>query len=105
MMAWLILIVAGLFETAWAIGLKSITTWTDWKPIGFTIITMILSVVLLGYAMKFIPIGTAYAIWTGIGTIGVVIFGVIFFGESSHWPRLLSICLVVTGIVGLKFFE
>lgn len=104
-MAWFILILAGFFETVWAIGLKLITSWTDWKLASITLLAMILSVVLLGYAMKFIPIGTAYAVWTGIGTLGVVCCGVLFFGESIQPLRLLSIGLVVLGIIGLKIFE
>lgn len=104
-MAWFILILAGLFETAWALGLKSIHTWTEWKTISWTLITMMLSVVLLGYAMKFIPIGTAYAVWTGIGTLGVVCCGIFFFGESLQPLRLISIGLIVLGIIGLKVFD
>lgn len=101
-MEWLILLIAGLFEVAWAIGLK----YTDgfnrlWPSIG-TATAMILSVVLLGIAMKNIPVGTAYAVWTGIGTLGAVILGIILFKEPATLSRLICLGLILAGIAGLK---
>ncbi len=101
-MEWLILFIAGLFEVAWAIGLKYTDGFTRlWPSIG-TAIAMIVSVVLLGVAMKDIPVGTAYAIWTGIGTVGAVILGIFLFNESAAFMRLVCLGLILTGIIGLK---
>ncbi|GGI19008.1 MAG: quaternary ammonium compound efflux SMR transporter SugE [Oxalicibacterium faecigallinarum] len=104
-MAWLVLLVAGVFETVWAIGLKYTDGFTRlWPSIG-TVIAMVVSVVLLGLAMKTLPVGTAYAVWTGIGTVGTVILGMVLFGEPVTLPRMICIGLIVSGIVGLKFFS
>ena len=102
-MDWLILFVAGLFETAWAIGLKYTDGLTrPWPTVG-TLVAMIISVVLLGYAMKNLPVGTAYAVWTGIGAVGTVILGIALFNEPLNIGRMLSIALIIAGIIGLKF--
>lgn len=101
-MNWLILFIAGLFEIAWAIGLKYTDGFTKlWPSVG-TLLAMVMSVVLLGIAMKGIPVGTAYAVWTGIGTMGAVILGIALFGDSANPLRLLCLGLIVTGIIGLK---
>jgi quaternary ammonium compound-resistance protein SugE len=102
-MDWIILFIAGLFETAWAIGLKYTDGLTRlWPSVG-TLIAMIISVVLLGIAMKNLPVGTAYAVWTGIGAVGTVILGIILFNEPVNFGRIFSIVLIISGIIGLKF--
>ena len=101
-MAWLILFVAGLFEVVWAIGLKYTEGFTRPLASTITIAAMVASVVLLGWAMKTLPVGTAYAVWTGIGTVGSAILGMALFGESASVARLVCIGLIVAGIVGLK---
>lgn len=99
---WLILLIAGLFEVGWAIGLKYTEGFTRlWPSVG-TAIAMVVSVVLLGIAMRHIPVGTAYAVWTGIGTIGAVILGIFLFGESATLVRLMCLGLILAGIIGLK---
>ncbi len=101
-MNWLLLFIAGLFEVAWAIGLKYTEGFTKlWPSVG-TLLAMVLSVVLLGIAMKSIPVGTAYAVWTGIGTMGAVILGIILFNEPATAMRLICLGLILTGIAGLK---
>lgn len=101
-MAWFVLFVAGLFEIGWAIGLKYTEGFTRlWPSVG-TFIAMVVSVVLLGLAMRTLPVGTAYAVWTGIGSVGTVILGIFLFGESAAVLRLLCIVLIVAGILGLK---
>ena len=99
---WLILIVAGLFEIGWAIGLKYTEGFTRLWPTVWTVSAIIISVGLLGAAMKSLPVGTAYAVWVGVGIVGTVIFGIVFFGESVNIFRLLCLGLIVAGIVGLK---
>jgi quaternary ammonium compound-resistance protein SugE len=101
-MAWLILIVAGLFEIGWAIGLKYTEGFTRLWPSVFTGASMVASVVLLGIAMKSLPVGTSYAVWVGVGAVGTAILGIVLFGESANAGRLLSLALIVAGIVGLK---
>jgi quaternary ammonium compound-resistance protein SugE len=101
-MAWIILVVAGLTEIGWAIGLKYTEGFTRLWPSVFTGVSMVLSIVLLGLALKTLPLGTAYAIWTGIGTVGTAILGIYLFGESATVLRLVCIGLIVAGIVGLK---
>ena len=101
-MVWLVLLIAGLFETTWAIGLK----YTDgfsrlWPSLG-TLAAMAVSVFLLAQTMKTLPVGTAYAIWTGIGAVGAVILGIVLFGEPVTGPRMACLGLIVCGIVGLK---
>lgn len=101
-MAWAILFLAGLCEIGWAVGLKYTDGYTRLWPTVFTIATMVASVALLGLALKELPLGTAYAVWTGIGAVGVAGLGVVLFGESIDPLRLGSIALIVAGIVGLK---
>ncbi len=101
-MAWVYLGIAGLLETAWAIGLKYTDGWTKVGPSMYTVVTMIASFYFLSIALKTLPIGTAYAVWTGIGAVGTAVLGIILFGESRELLRLLCILLIVSGIVGLK---
>lgn len=101
---WLILFIAGIFEVGWAIGLKFTEGFTKLVPSILTLVSMGISVGLLAYAVKFLPIGTAYAVWTGIGAVGTALFGIFIFGESKEVVRMLCILLIVIGIVGLKFF-
>jgi quaternary ammonium compound-resistance protein SugE len=101
-MSWVYLIIAGLFECGWAIGLKYTFGFTKLIPSLLTVSGMIISVWLLSLAMKTIPVGTAYAVWTGIGAVGVAIMGMILFGESRDIIRVVCLLLIVSGIVGLK---
>ncbi|MDL2284028.1 quaternary ammonium compound efflux SMR transporter SugE [Oxalobacter sp. OttesenSCG-928-P03] len=101
-MSWLILFFAGLFEIGWAIGLKYSEGFTRVWPSVWTAVSMLISVVLLGIAMKTLPVGTAYAVWVGIGAIGTVILGVCLFGDPVNIPRTISLLLIVAGIIGLK---
>jgi quaternary ammonium compound-resistance protein SugE len=101
-MAWLYLFIAGLFEVAWAIGLKYTEGFTRLLPSIWTVASMVLSIVLLGLALKSLPVGTAYAVWTGIGAVGTAALGIYLFGEPATAARLASIGLIVAGIVGLK---
>ncbi len=101
-MAWIYLLLAGLFEMGWAIGLKYTDGWTKLVPSVLTIGAMAASFSLLAMALKTLPVGTAYAVWTGIGAVGVAILGVLFLGESSNPVRVASILLIVAGIAGLK---
>ena len=101
-MAWVYLFIAGLFEIGWAIGLKYTDGYTKLMPTVLTIGAMVASVITLGWALKEIPIGTGYAVWTGIGTVGTAILGIILFAEPATAIRLACIGLIVTGIVGLK---
>lgn len=104
-MAWILLILAGVFEVVWAVGLKYTDGFT--KPLASTITIggMVISVWLLSLALKSIPLGTGYAIWTGIGAVGTAIAGMILFGESRTVIRLVCIAMIVAGIVGLKIFS
>lgn len=104
-MSWIYLFIAGLFEIGWAIGLKYTAGFTKLWPSIITIIGMILSFYFLSNAVKSIPIGTAYAIWTGIGAVGTAILGILLFGESKEFVRIFFILLIVVGIVGLKVFS
>ncbi|CAN7634671.1 quaternary ammonium compound efflux SMR transporter SugE [Bosea sp. LjRoot90] len=101
-MAWTYLFFAGLFEIGWAIGLKYTHGFTRLIPTALTVGSMVVSLGLLGLALKSLPLGTAYAIWTGIGTIGTAILGIVLFGEPATALRLACIGLIVAGIVGLK---
>ncbi len=101
-MAWLILFVAGLTEVGWAVGLKYTQGFTRPVPTALTVVAMVLSLWLLGLAVRTLPLGTAYAIWTGIGTVGTVIVGILLFNEPASGLRLLCVALIVSGIVGLK---
>ncbi len=101
-MGWVILTVAGLFEVGWAIGLKYTDGFTRLWPTVGTILSMVISLGLLGIAMKSLPVGTAYAIWVGVGAVGTVLLGIVLFGEPANAARLISVALIVAGIVGLK---
>ncbi len=101
-MAWTDLVIAGLFECAWAIGLKFTAGFTRFWPSLFTILSMVISFWLLSSAMRSIPVGTAYAVWTGIGTVGVAVLGMAIFGESRDLMRVICLLLIVSGILGLK---
>jgi len=100
--SWIILFFAGLFEVGWAVGLKYTEGFTRPLPTVLTVTAMLVSLGLLGLAMKELPLGTAYAIWTGIGAVGTVIAGIILFGESMALLRLLSVALIICGLIGLK---
>lgn len=101
-MSWLYLVIAGLLEVAWAVGLKYTAGFTKLWPSVFTLATMAGSVAMLGLALRALPLGTAYAVWTGIGTVGTAVFGMMVLNEPAGALRLLSIGLIVAGIVGLK---
>ena len=101
-MAWVILVIAGVFEVGWAIGLKYTEGFTRLWPTVGTVAAMTISVVLLGWAMRTLPVGTAYAVWTGIGALGTVILGIVLFGEPATVARLVCVGLILAGIVGLK---
>ena len=104
-MAWLLLAVAGLFEIGWAIGLKYTDGFTRLWPSVWTGLAMVVSVVLLALAVRTLPIGTAYAVWTGIGAAGTALLGIYLFGEPATALRLACIALIVAGIVGLKLLS
>ncbi len=101
-MAWLLLLVAGLFEVAWAIGLKYTEGFTRPWPSAGTLVAMVISVGLLGLAMKSLPVGTSYAVWVGVGAVGTAALGIVLFGESASLGRLASLGLILAGIIGLK---
>ncbi|MBK5375183.1 quaternary ammonium compound efflux SMR transporter SugE [Pseudomonas sp. TH08] len=101
-MSWIILFFAGLFEVGWAVGLKYTDGFSRPLPTVLTIAAMAVSLGLLGLAVKELPLGTAYAIWTGVGAVGTVIAGIILFGESMALIRLASVALIITGLIGLK---
>jgi quaternary ammonium compound-resistance protein SugE len=101
-MPWLYLIIAGLFEVGWAIGLKASDGLSRPVPALLTLVSMVVSVVLLGLALRTLPVGTGYAVWTGIGTVGTAILGIILFGDAANAARLACIGLIVAGILGLK---
>ncbi|MBN8197663.1 quaternary ammonium compound efflux SMR transporter SugE [Thalassospira povalilytica] len=104
-MAWIALIIAGVLEVCWASGLKYSEGFTKPVPTIFTLVTMIGSFWLLALAMRTIPLGTAYAIWTGIGAVGAVIFGIVMLGEAASIGRLIAICMILGGIILLKLFS
>ncbi|MQT11701.1 quaternary ammonium compound efflux SMR transporter SugE [Segnochrobactrum spirostomi] len=101
--AWVVLFVAGLFEVGWAIGLKYSDGFTKLVPSVLTGVSMVISVVLLGVALKSLPVGTGYAVWTGIGTVGTAVLGMALLGEPVTLARVVCISLVVIGVIGLKF--
>jgi len=101
-MAWVILVIAGLFEVGWAVGLKYTAGFTRLWPTIWTALAMIISLWLLGIAMKSLPLGTAYSVWVGVGAVGTVILGIVLLGESANAARLFSVALIIAGIVGLK---
>lgn len=101
-MSWIILVIAGLFEIGWAIGLKYTEGFTRlWPTVGM-VASMVISVGLLGVAMRDLPVGTAYAVWTGIGAVGTVILGIVLMGDPANAPRLACVGLILAGIIGLK---
>lgn len=102
-LAWILLVVAGLLEIVWAISMKASQGFTKAHYATITLIAAALSFWLLGLAMRQLPVGTAYAVWTGIGVVGAAILGIVFFGESLSFVRIGCIALIVIGIVGLKF--
>ncbi len=101
-MAWVLLFIAGLFEICWAIGLKYTEGFTRPVPAVLTVAAMVVSFVLLGLAMKSLPVGTAYSIWVGIGSVGAVVLGIVLFGESVSALKLASVALIITGVIGLR---
>jgi quaternary ammonium compound-resistance protein SugE len=104
-MAWILLLIAGLLEIGWAIGLKHTDGFTRLWPTVATVAAMVSSVVLLGLAVRTLPIGTAYAAWTGIGAAGTVVLGILVLGEPATVARLVCVALIVGGVVGLKLVE
>ena len=103
--SWLLLVVAGLFEVAWAVGLRYSQGFTRLWPSLATLSALAVSMVLLGLAVRALPIGTAYAVWTGIGALGTAILGILLFGESAGTLRILCLALIVVGILGLKLAD
>jgi len=101
-MAWIALFFAGVFEIGWAIGLKYTAGFTRLIPSLWTVASMIISLGLLGYALKTLPVGTAYAVWTGVGAAGTALLGIYLFGESASFIRLASLGFIILGILGLK---
>lgn len=101
-LAWTALFVAGLFEILWVIGMKNSHGFSRLMPTLFTLVCMAISFGLLSYSLKHVPLGTAYAVWVGIGALGVAIFGIVWLGESSSWLRIACIALIIAGVVGLK---
>lgn len=102
-MDWIILVLAGLFETGWAIGLKYTDGFTRLWPTVWTGIAMVISLWLLGIALKTLPVGTAYSVWVGVGAVGTVILGIALLEEPASAARLISVALIILGIIGLKF--
>lgn len=103
-MAWIVLFVAGLFEIGWAVGLKFTEGFTRPVPTVLTAISLVASMVLLGWSVKQLPLGTAYAVWTGVGAVGTAIVGILLFKEPATAGRLVCLALIVSGILGLKLF-
>jgi quaternary ammonium compound-resistance protein SugE len=101
-MPWLILVLAGLFEVGWAIGLKYTNGFTRILPTAGTVVAMVISLGLLGLAMKSLPVGTSYAVWVGVGAVGTAILGIVLLGEPATTGRIVSLGLIVAGIIGLK---
>lgn len=101
-MGWVYILIASFFEISWAVGLKYSDGFTHLKASIFTIITMILSYIFLALGVKQIPVGTAYAVWTGIGAVGVAVYGMLYFNESKEVLRILFILLIVAGVIGLR---
>lgn len=101
-MSWLVLLIAGLLEVVWAVGLKYTHGFSRLAPSVITVVAMVASMVLLAWAMKTLPVGTAYAVWTGIGAVGAAIAGIVLLGESASMMRIASLALIVVGIIGLK---
>lgn len=104
-MAWIYLVIAGLFEVVWAIGLKFTNGFTRPLASAGTLLAMLVSFLLLARALKHIPVGTGYAVWTGIGAAGTAIVGMLVLGESREIPRILCILLILSGVLGLRLFS
>ncbi|GGM35982.1 multidrug transporter [Micromonospora sonchi] len=104
-MAWIVLVLSGLLETAWAIALDRSAGFTRPVPAVVFVITLVLSMIGLGYALREIPVGTGYVVWVGIGAVGTALVGMVALGESANLLRLLSLLLVIAGVVGLKVFS
>ncbi|HNX55309.1 MAG TPA: multidrug efflux SMR transporter [Prolixibacteraceae bacterium] len=104
-MAWIYLLIAGVLEVVWAVAMKYSEGWTKLYPSIFTIVSMAIGFYFLSLSVKTLPLGTAYAVWTGIGTIGTVVFGIIFFKEPFDVIKAVCILLIVIGIVGLRVFH
>ncbi len=104
-MAWIILFIAGLFEIGWAVGLKYTEGFTRPIPTILTAVSLVASMGLLGWAVKSLPLGTAYAVWTGVGAVGTAIVGILVFKEPATAARLVCLALIVSGILGLKVFS
>ena len=104
-MAWVVLFIAGICEIGWAVGLKYTDGFTRLWPTVFTGVSLVVSMALLGIAVKSLPLGTAYAVWTGIGAVGTVVLGIVLFKEPATVVRLVCVGLIVAGILGLKFFS
>lgn len=103
-MDWLILLVAGLMEIGWAIGLRYTDGYTKFWPSAATAVALVASMALLSFALRTIPVGTGYAVWTGVGAVGVAVIGMLMLGEPRNPLRIACILLIVLGIIGLKFF-
>ncbi|MFC7515395.1 quaternary ammonium compound efflux SMR transporter SugE [Herbaspirillum sp. GCM10030257] len=104
-MSWTLLLIAGLMEVGWAIGLKYTQGFTKLWPSVATLVSMVFSVILLGIAMKTLPAGTSYAVWTGIGTVGTAVLGMVLLGESTSFPKIACVLLILCGVAGLKYFD
>lgn len=104
-MAWIYILIAAIFEISWAIGLKYSEGFTNLKASIFTVVTMILSYVFLAMGVKTLPIGTSYAVWTGIGVVGTTIYGILFFDEPKDLLRIIFIMMIIIGIIGLKLIS
>ena len=100
--AWLVLFIAGLCEVGWAVGMKYTDGFSRLWPSVWTVIGMVASVVLLGWSLKTLPLGTAYAVWTGIGAVGAFVVGILLFGDQASTMRIVSIALITAGIIGMK---
>ena len=101
-MRWIMLVTAGLFEVGWAIGLKYTKGFTRLWPTVWTLLAMVVSLWLLGVSMKSLPVGTAYTVWVGVGSVGTVILGIVLFGEPANAGHLISVALIIAGIIGIK---
>ena len=100
--AWILLLIAGLMEVGWAVGLKYTDGFTRPWPTAGTVVAMIASIALLAQALKVIPVGTGYAVWTGVGAVGTAVLGTVLFGDSASAPRLVCLAMIAAGIIGLK---